>query len=335
VTFSDQDVIVWMQSYLPEPSRSSLGRIEGLTTSNLFQALRELNIDAYDASELVATWKEFSDDETWSPLLARLVTMVDQQRGNPDTPLHIWPDFEDSGACGRSLAFYLFVLCFRELDEYLRTKDCPTPERTATMGVLERHASLHRRKFGTTGVDAAWWMVPTLRGELIHVGSLQFHRVTLGVGTFSPEPWYREEIAAQLGFGFRRGDESLGLHISERTDLTEDALDATFARAREVLGAVWPASQRRLATCQSWLLDDRLRESLPASSNILKFQQRFTLLPEWSEYDGNVLEFVFRQPTSEMARLSESTTLQRAVKRVLLSGGHWRDRIGWIDFDGA
>jgi hypothetical protein len=59
------------------------------------------------------------------------------------------------------------------------------------------------------------------------------------------------------------------------------------------------------------------------------------LLPEWSEYDGNVLEFVFRQPTSEMARLSESTTLQRAVKRVLLSGGHWRDRIGWIDFDGA
>ena len=177
-------------------------------------------------------------------------------------------------------------------------------------------------------------MIPTLRAEMLQVGSLQFHRVNLGVGTLSPHPWYTEEEVATLGVGFRRGDPSAGIHIPEGADLSPQRLDETFARARQVLGAVWPVTQRRIATCQSWMLDDRLGGALAPTSRILGFQRRFTLLPRWMDDDEDAIEFVFRRPGAALADLPRSTSLERAILDVLMSGGHWRNRAGWLDFDG-
>jgi len=82
---------------------------------------------------------------------------------------------------------------------------------------------------------------------MVQVGSLQFHRVNLGVGNLSPEPWYSIEESLERGVGFRRGDPSVGIHIPYGAALAPHDLDATFARAREVLSAMWRVNQRRLA----------------------------------------------------------------------------------------
>jgi hypothetical protein len=80
------------------------------------------------------------------------------------------------------------------------------------------------------------------------------------------------------------------------------------------------------------MLDDRLREHLPTTSNILRFQERFNLLPVWREDDDDVLEFVFREAKGNWVQVVPSTAVQAAVAAVLANGGHWRDRTGWLDF---
>ena len=327
-------VISMMRQFLDQPSVEAVERVLSLATSDLAATLGELAIDPDEVSEVAGQWDELRRDETWVALLAALLTTVERQRGSIDAPIPIWPDLEDAGPSGRLLYFYLFALSCPGAKELLRSEGCPEHVIDATLGVLARHAAIHRRKWGTTGVDAGWWMLPTLRGEIVHIGSLQFHRVNLCVGTLSPNPWFSEEEMASLGEGFRRGDPSIGIHIPEAAPLAPDQLDATFDEARRVLGSLWPVHQRRLATCQSWMLDDQLKEFLPATSNILSFQRRFTLLSVWAEDDWDTLEFVFRSPGTALEDLPRRTTLQRAIVQVLEQGGHWRARTGWFDFDG-
>jgi hypothetical protein len=327
-------VIAMMRQSLEPPSVEGIERVLTFSANDLAATLGELGVDANEASEIVDYWDELRRDETWVALLAALRATVEHQRGDIDAPIAIWPDLEDAGPSGRLLYFYLFALCCRGAREFLTDARCPEEIIDSTLGVLARHAAIHRRKWGTTGVDAGWWMLPTLRGEIVHIGSLQFHRVNLGLGTLSPDPWFTDDEMAALGEGFRRGDPSIGVHIPEGAALDPDRLDATFDDARTVLGTIWPVVQRRIATCQSWMLDDQLKDFLPASSNILAFQRRFTMLAAWVEDDWDTLEFVFRSPGVALGDLPRRTTLQRGIIEVLERGGHWRARTGWFDFDG-
>jgi hypothetical protein len=331
--FCEPDVIAQIRRFLPTAPPHVAGRVRDFSTEQLVARLVELGISTPEVGEIAAHWGGFQRDVGWASLLADLVEMVELQRGDFDAPLRIWPDMEKSGPDGRFLLFYLFALCFERTRDFLRRGGCPEEIIDSTFSILKRHAQIHRRKFASTGVDAGWWMIPTLRGEIVHVGSLQFHRVTLGVGSLSPSPWFGEAEAAELGVGFRRGDPSVGIHIPERSDLSPEAVDASLQRARAVIATLWPVGQRRLATCQTWMLDDRLSSYLAETSNIIRFQRRFNLLPRWRDDDQDVLEFVFRQTGKKLSDLEATTTLQRAVKEVLLSGGHWRDRTGWFDFD--
>jgi hypothetical protein len=278
-------VIAMMRQSLEPPTAEGIERVLSFATSDLVATLAELRVDSNEASEIADHWDELRSDETWVALLAAMLLTVEHQRGDVDAPIAIWPDLEEAGPSGRLLYFYLFALCNQGAREFLADSRCPEEIIETTLGVLVRHAAIHWRKWGTTGVDAGWWMLPTLRGEIVHIGSLQFHRVNLGVGTLSPDPWFTDHEMAGLGEGFCRGDPSIGIHIPEGAALDPDRLDATFNDARRVLGVLWPVAQRRIATCQSWMLDDQLKEFLPATSNILAFQRRFTMLAAWVEDD--------------------------------------------------
>ena len=325
--------VALMRRYLEQPSAETIERVRTFSATEVAAQLIALGVESEERLEAVGHWDEFRRDHGWVSLLASLIDTVDDQRGRIDAAIGIWPDLVEAGASGRLLYFYLFAMCGEATGEYLRAVGFDDTVVDATLGVLVRHARIHRRKWGLAGVDAGWWMVVTLRGELVQIKSLQFHRVNLGVGTLSPSPWYDDADVEALGTGFRRSDPSIGLHIPDGALLTPAALDATFDEARRVLSTCWPVHQRRLATCQSWLLDDQLAVYLPANSNIMGFQRRFTLLPEWVDDDADTLEFVFRSPDTPLSRLPRDTTLQRAILSVLERGGHWRARSGWFDFD--
>jgi hypothetical protein len=315
------------------PSTRALERVRDFTESDLARSLARTGLAPDKIQEVEAHWRDVQQSTAWSSLLAAGCTMVLRDRGNVDAPIPIWSDLRDEGVEGRLFYFYLFALCVDEAVAYLRQRGTPEPVIGATVNILAQHSATYERKWGNLGVEAGWWMLIVLR-ELLQIGSLEFHLVTLGVGTLAPE-WYDEPTAVALGPGFRRGDASLGLHIPQDADLSPEALDRTFYDARTILGRLWPASRRRLATCRSWIMDDRLVTQLRPDSNLVNFQQRFELVPGWVEDDEDVLDFVFRLPGKDISDLPQKTSLERAVIAVLENGDHWHTRSGWFDFDGA
>ncbi len=326
--------IASMRDFLPSPSVDVVTRVSRVASDELLDSLRELNVAQSAVDEIIGHWDEFRADESWTTLLAALVSLIEEQMGDHDAPLPIWDDLDDAGASGRLLYCYLFAITWRDTQVFLRRAGCPDAIVERTMSSLSRHVGIHTRKWDTVGLDAGWWMLPVLRGELLQIGSLQFHRATLGVCSLTPRPWYNEHDAKMRGPGFRYGDASVGIHIPDTTDLSKNALDATFDEARDVIGALWPVHQRRIATCQSWMLDSQLEEFLAPSSNILGFQRRFTPLPAWIVDDGDIVEFVFRRPGVALRDRPQTTTLERAVVALIESGRHWRVPPCWTDFDG-
>jgi len=168
---------------------------------------------------------------------------------------------------------------------------------------------------------------------MVQVGSLQFHRVNLGVGNLSPGRGIRSRRVSSAVSDFERGDPSVGIHIPYGAALAPHDLDATFARAREVLSAMWRVNQRRLATCQSWLLDAQLTDFLDPASNIVQFQRR-SISSTTGTTTTKSIGFIFQKSGVGWADLPRDTSLQRGVLDLLERGGHWRARPGWMDFDG-
>lgn len=293
--------------------------------------LDELLLEREVVAELRDHWDVLRKSTEWSSLLAAMDARVDRDRGDIDAPIVIWEDLDELGASGRLIVFYLVALQLARMRAHHERMGVPCDVSLATLGALARHARTHSIKHATSGIDAAWWMQPILRGEILQIGSLKFHLVHLGIGTLSPSPWLDEPDADALGEGFRRGDLSLGIHIPARIDLSPSVLDSTFERAREVISSVWPCPTRRLATCQSWMMDDRLAV-LGGSSNVVRFQSRFTPIAPFADDVDMVKYFVFgeggfEQDTASMSRV------QRVVHGVLSSGARWHNRTGWLDFD--
>jgi hypothetical protein len=323
-----------MRAFLPLASTESMALVSAKSAGELAMTLETLKLHRDQIDEIVAQWEVIRADLEWASLLGACLTMLEIDRGFFDAPLPIWPDLDDAGASGRLFYFYVFALDYPRAVEFLERVGTPANVIDATMDVLARHAATHEFKWGTLGVDAGWWMLPVLRGEILQIGALKFHRLTLGVGTLSPEPWLSDDEANALGPGFRRGDALIGLHIPQGADLAPASLDVTFSEARRVLGRLWPTPQRRLATCQSWLMNERLRDDLDEESNLVRFQRRFTSLPLWRDDDDDVLDFVFRRPMTAVDDLPQTTRLERAIVKTLQRGEHWHIPIGWLDFDG-
>jgi hypothetical protein len=322
-----------MEHFLGAPEASVVARVRETTSTSLDDELGILDIPLDARNEILSHWSTFLTEEAWVRRLAQLVTMVERDRGNNLAPLPIWDDLDDHGTSGRLLYYYVFAMAAPGLRRMLRDQGAPDDLVSETCSLLARHGEIHRQKWGSVGVDAGWWLLPVLRGEIVQVGSLEFHRTPLGHGILACEPWYDEAQQQELGEGFRYGDESLGLHIPAFIDLSPEAVDETFARARRVLGALWPCSQSRLMTLESWMMDDRLAAALGPESRIVQFQQRFTFLPTWHDDRDNVLEFVFRQPLVPFEELRPQSRLQSFILETL-KNGDWHSRLGWIHFDG-
>jgi hypothetical protein len=125
-------------------------------------------------------------------------------------------------------------------------------------------------------------------------------------------------------------------HIPESGPLDVAACDASFHRAVEFFRARGDSTTHAFE-CQSWLLDDQLTEYLPAGSNILRFQSRFTLIDTETadapvdgatHGDHAVAKFVFRRTLAELAGVEPISTLERAALAHLAAGRHWRERRG-------
>ena len=119
-------------------------------------------------------------------------------------------------------------------------------------------------------------------------------------------------------------ERTVGLHIPESGPLDDAAVEASLERLRTEWPG-WFGSRPERAECASWLLDPQLARMLPPTSNIVRFQRRFTLVDGGSVDDDEPLYFVFRRRGVELpaglSDLPRETSLQRAIVDHL--AGRW------------
>lgn len=311
----------------PPPSPLRLPeRSEALALLRRFQVAER---DAADVADTLPT--EERDPEIWW-ILERTCHRLLRHMGACDTALD-WPALPAAlGAQARLFNVYAFLGVVQDVMRWHLLHDVPEAVSRETFCSLGRSMAIHRRRNGNSGVFEQNWMTLPFRACLFELGRLQYTPFHIRTGPGGPRFWYDPEAAARLGPGFRQGDATVGIHIPASGPLTPESCDESLRRARELFSRPRPFGPCRIAICGSWLLDDQLAEYLPPTSNIVRFQRRFTMLPGAGDGDGSVFNFVFHRSAPEsLDELPQRTTLERAVVSHLRSGRHWQTRTGWLE----
>ncbi|MBQ8953784.1 MAG: family 20 glycosylhydrolase [Clostridia bacterium] len=169
-----------------------------------------------------------------------------------------------------------------------------------TMKCFTRFVNEHYTSTGTYAFDRGFWTTRQINARLFRVGELEYE--------------LREA----------EGERCLALHIPSDARLTADRLNDSVARARRFFEAWFSEWADLPMRCTSWLMSPTLKELLPDSSNILRFQRAFELTQVDPESSGSI-GWIF-QLTGELAKnvdlnaLPDNTTLQRRAKALLLEG---------------
>jgi hypothetical protein len=295
------------------------------------EVLERLGVIDEDAAAVLVSQRGLDRSPGLSWLLRRCRQQILAHLGDPGAPLPGLPQLPAAlGQSGRCFPAHLFLATLPCTLRWHQLRGIPPAVSWATFADLSRQMEIYRSVHGITGVDEPWWLMLHLRGLLYEFGRLQYNLLRIGAGAQSPSSWYDDKQVGDLGVGFRSGDDALGVHIPDGGPLTPDACADSMKRGGEFFRRFFPSPTRQLAICESWLLDDQLSYYLPADSNIIGFQRRFTLAPGWKPGDQDVAQFIFRRAVADLGDVPQRTTLQRAIMSHIRTGGHWRVRCGWL-----
>lgn len=279
-------------------------------------------------ADAVATWPDPErDPERWW-LLERARHYLTSVLGDVDAAGGSWPQLPGAlGPPGRCFYLHLYAATIPATRAWHEALGIPDDVSWATLRDVSRHEAIHRRIHGTTGIDSPAWMMIHLRGAIFELGRLQFAPFHFKSG----DGWPDDAAGAELGEGFRPGQAALDVHIPAGGPLDFEECEASYRDAAGFFDKYFPSPVRRVATCTSWLLDDQLAEFLPETSNIIRFQRAFTLVPGGRDADEGVRRFVFLNRGHTEPDPTPRTRLERGVLAHFAAGRHFWWRTGWRD----
>jgi hypothetical protein len=311
----------WLAALLKQPG-ADVADLEQVTTAEAARRLALLGVPDADHTGVLATLPGADrTPDLWEALL-RCHQVLYAPDPIPSRKVD-WPDAPAGlGEAGRYFYVHLFLLALPSLLALHGRLNIPFDVTAATVRDLGEKVANYRRYYDTGGFDLQGWLVRHFRGTLFRLGRLQFDRAVLTI----------DEYQAETDDGPKDGTPVLEVHIPGGGPMTPEACDESFQRARPFFRAHFPDERYEYGTCRSWLLDPQLTEFLPETSNIVRFQRRWTPFGPTPDGDSDVLEFVHHLPpgTGGLAALPQDTTLQRAIVSHLQSGGHWRLGCGWL-----
>lgn len=165
-----------------------------------------------------------------------------------------------------------------------------------TMRCYTRFMAESRKSTGRICFDRSWWTSRQVGGHLFRIGRLEYEIVPDGKGA------------------------AVELHIPSDGDFSPREVDRSLELAEGFFREHYPELVRAEYRCHSWLLDGQLGGMLDEGSNIRHFQTRFEILDRGG-VDAEFIEWLFQTKSTNISTLPEDTSLQRNVKRHLLSGG--------------
>ncbi len=178
----------------------------------------------------------------------------------------------------------------------------------ATMKCFPRFLRETKQMTGEWIFDRAFWTWRQTSGLLFRLGTLEFEYVK------------------------DRGEPSLSVHIPSDATLTCSELEKAYEEAEDFWErheeALCPYGKPGSIRCCTWLLSPALEGLLPPDSGIRRFAQGYeikTVFPERESF----YRWLFAGK-KEWEELPEKTSLQRAVKAYLASGGRIGEAFGQL-----
>ena len=175
----------------------------------------------------------------------------------------------------------------------------------ASMAAFSRFVREHMESYGCYGFDRGTWTTRQVSSKLFRIGQLEYEFTTLD------------------------GQPVVSLHIPTDVDLRPEVLRPSVREGLMELFRLFPEYADKTIYCHTWLLSPLLKDLLPETSNILRFQEMFDMEPEGIPGNG-VLLWVFKNPKLPKEDLPENTRLQRKLKRFLLDGGVFLEGKGYL-----
>ena len=192
-----------------------------------------------------------------------------------------------------------------------------------TCSCLHFMSEKYREQFGVFGFDRGFWIWRQASGIIVRLGSLEYEYI----------PALSEQMAGYAGL--KAGEPVLSIHIPTGTDLSREALDASYAQAhafyREHPELCFAGKQPQAIVCHTWLLSPTLRTFLGESSGIRRFAEDFRLCHVDETGDGYKYFLYLAGKEVPLEDLPERTSLQRAVKKHVLAGGKIGEAFGVLE----
>ncbi|WP_152361554.1 acyltransferase domain-containing protein [Microlunatus speluncae] len=226
------------------------------------------------------------------------------------------------GAAGRYFVAYACLSVIEEVRRDHRDHGVPDAISAHSLNALSLNLERHRRIYGIGGLDGPAWVIDVWRGLIFRLGRLDYKR---------------EPVGPVAGAASRRPAEQPGLsvHIPIGGRLDPGECDASLARTAAFFRRHFPAEYAGLdliiGHCRSWLIDPQLADHLPVTSNIVDFGRRFMITADATPGDREIVRWVFEaaDPT-DLAALTPTSRLERAVLDHLTAGHHWNIAFGWL-----
>ncbi|TDD62177.1 hypothetical protein E1263_04690 [Kribbella antibiotica] len=280
-----------------------------------------------DRAEMLAARPDPVKHPEWWALTAALAASLerDLEQPLPSTGHTAWPVVpESSTQVGMFAWAWALLASLPRLLEVHRQRGVPDAISRATVAALGGVMGSHREIYGRPGVGLMplWGPPLRFRGADYEIGRHSFTRTHLGLG---------DGVAGHL----------LMVHVPPTGPLDATVSEQSIAAALQLFPQWYPDEPITGLVCPSWLLDPQLAEYLPADSNILTFQRRFTILPLLTpstpyEGDHEIMRLALQLDppdgeltAADLAGIPQNTTLQRAFVTHLSSGRHFHLRIGF------
>lgn len=125
------------------------------------------------------------------------------------------------------------------------------------------------------------------------------------------------------------GSRIIAVHIPASGPLLPEEIETSLYLAR----CFFSQDEPTLFTCDSWLMDPTLRLYLSYTSNIIQFQNRFTIIPVPDASDRQHFERVFPkipQIPEMLLSAQPENSLQHSLLTHIRNGGYWRRAAGII-----
>ncbi len=158
------------------------------------------------------------------------------------------------------------------------------------------------RKHGVYGLEELMWLGQSVKMELFRLGRLQF------------EPIRTEKDRKGKNQLIPAGTKALSVHIPAGEPLVYEECQKSFAEARAFFGGEYG-----VFVCDSWLLSPHLKEILPESSNIIRFQNLFEVTEVNYAYP-QAEQRIFGDVLEDKRQYPEDTSLRQRAKAYVLAG---------------